>query len=157
MNSLVVSRASLYEKKAEMGFTLIELLLVVAITLAVSSFMFPLSISFYRMQMLDETEESIASLLRKAQTFSVTGKNDSAYGVKILDDAYVLFEGETYASRDAAKDEAYPFASTISVSGLSEVTFLPFSGEPTATGTVHIVLGDKTAVVSVISSGVVDH
>jgi prepilin-type N-terminal cleavage/methylation domain-containing protein len=140
-------------KKRQQGFTLVELLLVTALMLIVGVFMFPLGISFYRSQMANEAIEGIQSALRRAQTFAITGKSDSSFGIKFFDDSYVLFEGESYDSRNSANDEIYTVGVLIEDASLDEVVFELFSGLPSASGYVDVSSGEKSGQVEVTSAG----
>ncbi len=135
------------------GFTLAELLVVVALMLVVGMFMFPLGIQFYRSQMLNESSEGISSALRRAQHLSRTGAYDSTFGVRVIDGGYVLFSGETYDSRDVTQDESHSLPATISITGLQEVSFELFTGNPSATGTLTVQTDTAEASVTVQDSG----
>ncbi len=139
--------------KERRGFTLVELLLVIALMLIVGVFMFPLGISFYRSQMANEAIEGIQSALRRAQTFSMTGKHDSSFGVKFFEDSYLLFEGESYASRDTSQDELYAIGAHIEDSSLDEVVFELFSGSPSAAGVIEVSSGEKSGQIEVTEAG----
>lgn len=135
------------------GFTLVELLLVIGLMLIIGVFMFPLGISFYRSQMANEAVEGIQSALRQAQTFAITGKHDSSFGVKFFADSYLLFEGESYASRNTTEDELFSIGARIEDVGPDEVVFELFSGLPSATGTIEVTSGEKSGQVEVAQTG----
>lgn len=139
--------------KRKRGFTLVELLLVIALMLIVGVFMFPLGISFYRSQMTNEAIEGIQSALRRAQTFAITGKHDSSFGVKFSESSYVLFEGESYASRITSEDELYTIGAHIEDGTLDEIVFEPFSGLPSATGVIEVSSGEKSGQIEVTNAG----
>lgn len=149
------SPAAFHVNTNKNGFTLVELLLVAALMLMMGALLFPLGITFYRAQMLNETGEGIASVLRKAQSFTITGKNDASYGVRFLPDAYVLYEGASYTLRDISGDEVYPLPSTVILSGFEEVHFEPFSGMPSQTGSIDIATGGESVQIEVLTSGVI--
>lgn len=144
-----------FHAKNKKGFTLIELLLVAALMISLGAFMFPLGLSFYRAQMLNETSEGLLSALRKAQSFAIAGRGEHAFGVKILPDAYVLFEGDSYDARVQNQDEIYPVASTISITGFDEVVFDELEGIPDTTGTLTITLDKSDEYIEVTQSGAI--
>jgi hypothetical protein len=129
------------------------MLLVIGLMLVIGVFMFPLGISFYRSQMANEGVEGIESALRRAQTFAMTGKHDSSFGVKFFEDSYLLFEGGSYASRTTAEDELYTLGAEIADSSLDEVVFELFSGSPSVTGVIEIYSGEKSGQVEVTAAG----
>lgn len=140
----------------EAAFTLIEVTLVTALIFILSSFVSPIGISFYHSQVAKETADGLVSALRQAQSFSVSGKYDSSFGVYIGSQEYVLFRGSSYASREAVEDVSFPISNTVEVSGPSEITFSVFNGVPSATGTINISMNTKEESIEVYSSGYVD-
>jgi len=146
MNSLEVSH--------DKGFSLIELLLSSSLIMIIGVFMFPLSITFYRTQLLNETREGMQSVLVRAQDFSRTSKGEGVHGVKIEDDSYVLFEGISYADRDPEKDEVYVFPATIEVAP-AEVVFERFTGTPSDALTIQLQVENLQAFVDVSAEGVI--
>lgn len=149
MNLLEISHA----RGGFRGFTLIELLLVMALMLMVGTFMFPLGITFYRTQLLNESQEGLIAALRKAQVLSHTGVRDHSFGVKRTDTGYVLFEGDTYDSRIIANDELYFVPSTVVTTGIDEIVFNELTGIPSATTAIEISYGDRSVGFNVYPSG----
>ena len=125
------------------GFTLIELLLAVSLVAIIGVFMFPVGISFHRSQMLSETTSGVETALRKAQNFAMTGKNETSYGVKILDDSYIIFEGDTFDSRVTSEDEVYRKSASVDSSGADEVVFHELTGLPDPSAVVVFAVGGK--------------
>ncbi len=119
------------------GFTLIEMLIVIAMIFVVGAFAFPLTISFLEAQVLDETTSDVTSAFRRAQAQAVFGKHANSFGVKILSNQYLIFEGSSYILRIQSEDESFSIPSRLSVTGLSEVVFDKGTGVPSATGTVN--------------------
>lgn len=142
-------------KKTARGFTLVELLLVIALTFIVGVFMFPMGISFYRTQMLNETAEGMQSALRRAQTFALSGKQDSVFGVKLLDSSYILFRGDTYAERSASDDEVYAFPTAVEVAGFDEITFEQITGNPSITALITLTSEFKEEAIEITGSGII--
>ncbi len=152
MNSLVAFR----DKNKKSGFTLIEMLLVSALTMTIGVFVFPLGISFYRVHMHNEAAEGLISVLRKSHSFAVSGRGGTAYGVRILDNGYVGFAGESYTARDQEEDEYYPVVSTITLSGIEEIVFEAYTGVPSDTGSVSIDSQDKHSEISISTQGLIN-
>lgn len=137
------------------GFTLVELLLVVALVFIVSLFTFPIGLSFLYAQTLDETTYGLTGTLRAAQSHARHGKADSAFGVKILSNSYVLFAGDSYALRDQTFDTTYSLPASVAVEGFDEVVFEQSTGYPDVMGVLSLSLYGKTAVVVLDAYGLV--
>lgn len=125
------------------GFTVIEVSLVVSLIFIVGAFFFPLSISFLQAQVLDEHTDGLVSALRKAQAHAFYARNDSAFGIKILSESYVLFQGTSYASRTTSEDQIFTTPDSISMTGLSEIVFAEHTGLPDVSGTITVSLEDR--------------
>ena len=86
------------------------------------------------------------------------GKYDRAFGVKFLPDQYVLFQGTSYLSRITSEDETHVLPSGIVLSGLpDEVLFAKQTGIPSATGTLTVLLFERTHHVRINNGGVIEY
>lgn len=150
MNSL---RESAHNK--EKGFSFAEALIVIALGITLAVFTVPIGFRFFELQQLDETRRGISTALRTAQAQSSAQKNDAMFGVKILSDSFVLFQGASYASRAALEDEAFPIGRNISVAGDTEFAFSKLWGTTTA-GTITLALGTESRSISVNSEGLTE-
>lgn len=137
------------------GFTLVELLLTVAIVSVLGGVLFPLSYSFFQAQLLDETREGIAGTLRYAGSLAIAGKRDAQFGVKILPDSYVMFEGDSYAARTAGEDLSFPLPSSITITGPDEIVFSEGTGVPSESGAIGLTMGAREVFVYVGEKGTV--
>ncbi|MFZ2252829.1 MAG: hypothetical protein WAW13_01490 [Minisyncoccia bacterium] len=142
--------------KKTLGFTLIELLLVIALMTTIGIFASAIGISFYQSQLLHETSDGLVSTLRQAQNYAISGRHDSAFGVALQEDAYILFEGDSYNTRVVSEDMIFHMASTISVSGPNEIVFSLIQGAPSNTGIFSISLGTKETHFEIMASGNID-
>jgi len=138
------------------GFTLIELMLVTALMLALGSFLFPVSASYLQTQVLEDTVNDLTAVLRRAQIQASLEKDDSAFGVKILSDEYVLFSGDSYATRSTDEDETFALSSTLSMSGITEVVFAKLSGIPNTTGSITLSLGETSQDITINAYGKIE-
>lgn len=120
-------------KKSGAGFTLMEVLIVmgiVGIFMAASLFM---DMSSYRGDAFRSEEDSLATSLQTARADALNNINQQKHGVAIHPggyDGYVIFEGETYATRDVSHDEDIKasYNVTFSPATPSEVVFEQLSG-----------------------------
>jgi len=126
---------------------------VIALMFIVGVFVAPIGVSFYHTQLLNEVSDGLVSALRQAQSFALTGKSVSAYGVRVQDNRFVMFIGDSYNSRIIEEDTVGPAVPSVSISGPEEIVFERFTGEPSTAGTYHITLGDRERQVFVLSSG----
>jgi prepilin-type N-terminal cleavage/methylation domain-containing protein len=141
---------------SSLGFTLVELLLVMALVLIVGMVTSSIGISYYQSQILTETTDNFTSVLRQAQGYAMSGKNNSAFGIFVAEDSYVLFEGQDYESRLSNEDMIFPINSYINISGPSEIIFSPFTGTSNVVDTVYISFGSRAKQVEILSSGYID-
>ncbi len=141
---------------ASKGFTLIELSLVIALMFLIGVFVSPVGMAFYKAQLLNESYEGMINAMRQAQIFSMTGKNNHSFGLSIQDDLYVVFEGDSYATRLPSEDVVFPLASAVAVSGIEEIVFSKLTGEPSVSGDIVITVGVKEKQIEVSTSGNID-
>lgn len=118
------------------GFTLIEVLLSVSILSIIAGLSIPVYQSFLVRNDLSNTTETVASSLRRANTYARGVKDDSLWGIKVQSAMITVFKGADYSSRDTAYDETVSLPSTITASGMDEVMFAKLSGAPSAVGTI---------------------
>lgn len=135
------------------GFTLIELLLVVAIITTVSI----LSGAFYSRFLLQSsvanTADQLTGSLRKAQIYSMSGKQGSGWGVNYSSNAITLYKGTTFSGRDASFDEKFSVNSNVTVNGLGEVYFYQMTGTPSSALTVTVSGNNNNQTITVNSQG----
>ena len=116
------------------GFTLTELLIVIGVVSIIAAAVIPIPGNLFVSGQLNETASQVIQTIRTAQTRSVSGFNDSAHGVRILSDGYVLFqETDSLFDREVKVDEAVSL--TTNLAG-NEVLFSKGLGAPNATGII---------------------
>ena len=135
------------------GFTILEISLVIAMMFVIAALTFPITASFMRSQTQGDAADELVSVLRRAQSEATYQKNDSSFGVKVLSNSYVLFEGSSYATRNEDEDEVTVFSSTISHGGQGEVVFEQLTGIPSATGTISVILGREQVDIAIHTEG----
>jgi prepilin-type N-terminal cleavage/methylation domain-containing protein len=139
------------------GFTLIELLVTLAIMVVIGGVVF-VGLSGKRgTSDLTSTTQQIETLLRQAQTDSMTQKNEAAWGVHFYNATgtgsfYALFSG-TYNAGTAAAQYALPgdieySPSSVPLGGTLDVTFAQVTGIPSASTsiTLYLVVGESGTV-----------
>jgi type IV pilus assembly protein PilE len=140
------------------GFTLLEVLLSVAIIGMLVGVSIPVYESFVRRNDLGLTAQSLAALLRRAETYARAANYDDAWGVEMQAGTATLFRGTSFASRNTAYDEALTIPASIASSGLAEVQFTKFTAAPNITGSITLTsTTSDVKTVTINSEGAVDY
>lgn len=132
------------------GFTAIEIIMTIG-TLAISMGM---AVPIYRQYIirndLEIARQNVAQGLERAKYLSQVVMNDARWGFSTneVPGRGVLFMGDSYALRNADFDELYSIPSTVTVSGITEVTFAKITGIPSQTGDIDLqaITGDTRVV-----------
>lgn len=138
------------------GFTLIELLLVIAIVSIIAMLSSPFYSRFLLQNAVTNTADQMVGSLRKAQTYSMAGRQGSEWSVNYSGNAITLYKGSSFAGRDASFDEKFSVVQTVNVSGITNISFARVTGLPTPSGAdITISSGNNSKTVTVNSQGVV--
>lgn len=138
------------------GFTLIELILVVAIVSFIALLSSPFYSRFLMQNSVDNTRDQLTGSLRKAQIYSMMGKKGSSWSVNYSSNTITLYKGASFASRDPAFDEKFSVNPTVSITGMTDISFARITGLPAAgEATIAISSGNNNKTVTVNSQGVV--
>jgi prepilin-type N-terminal cleavage/methylation domain-containing protein len=130
------------------GFSLVEILVVIGVmaVMIISGLFFYSNLQLSTQ--LDENTNQIVQTLRTAREYSVAGYNSSPYGVYFLvtgiPDQYVLYQGKSYASRNASYDRLATMDRALSASSTSlsltggniDINFAQGTGTPSNIGTL---------------------
>lgn len=119
------------------GFTAVEVLLTLGILAVTAGVSVPLYRTYQVRSDLDIAVEQAKHALERAQVLARAGQNDSMWGYEAL--RGILFQGESYATRDDAADEEYIIPGGVTVSGLTEVVFQRVTGDPLTSGVILFV------------------
>jgi prepilin-type N-terminal cleavage/methylation domain-containing protein len=139
------------------GFTLIELLLTVSIVTLLAVPVASVGTSFLTRNDLQNNVNEVVSALRTAQINSMSGKEDSTWGVAVTGTEIVKFMGANYASRDPNYDVKFTIPQKITISSF-ELVFDKLTGNPSSTqiitlgneiGESHTVMVNEVGVVDV--------
>lgn len=146
----------LREKRSLKGFTLIELLIVIGIIGIIGAASTPYLSRFLTGGYLTTTTDKVVRTLRKAQTYSLNGKQNSVWGVHCEPELLVLFKGSDYATRNPALDEKFNLPQTVEIVGLTDIYFQKLRGKPSETLIITISALNNQGTVTVNSEGMVD-
>ena len=140
------------------GFTLLEVLLSITLIAILAAISVPFYQSFQVRNDLDIATNTVVQALRQAQTLSQAVDQDISWGVKIQIGSIILFKGPNYISRDSSYDEIYDISSGIASSGLDEIVFAKFTGEPPMTGTTILTSsGGEIRNITINSKGMITY
>jgi|SRR3990167_4314928 len=141
-------KSSLKTKK-KTGFTLIEILLVVTIIGILSGLSLPFYSRLILQNTISDTAENLVGSLRKAQIYTIAGKDGSDWAVNYSNAQIKLIRQSTGTVFDI-----YNVSDSVTISSLSQVVFSRPSGQPDITGTFNVSDGNDTKAVTLNSEGV---
>ncbi len=133
------------------GFTIIELLLVILIVSIITLMSASFYSRFLTQNAVDNTREQLVGSFRKAQTYSMMGKQNGVWGVR-----YTLSPKKItlYLTGSSAFDESYNVNDNITVT-VFDIAFAKITGLPSSTANITISGGDNTKTITINSQGVV--
>ena len=123
----------------EKGFTLVELLVVITIVGVLGGIA---AVSFNtsrNVRDLQTSAQNTLSVIRLAQSKTLAGENDSAWGVRLESSQITLFAGDTFAG--ATFTQVYALPPSIEITGIalngggSDVVFKRITGQTDQNGT----------------------
>ncbi len=149
------------------GFTLVELVVVLGIFIVLITISFPTYSNWHVAAQIDSANEDIIQAIRLAKMRSIAGYNNLSHGIFFNNnesgsDSYTLYQGSSYASRDADYDRQISLSETLSSTTTiqnSEINFSKGLGLPSATGTIIIIHSNtnETATITINSLGAVNN
>lgn len=154
---------SIDRRKFEGGLTLVELLIVIAIGLVLLASIGPITGALQQSAQLTVETDALSQAFHLARTRTVARSQNGAWGVHITNSAsgytYVLFLGDTYATRNTDYDEEYilPSGITLSTTAVGGTTIFTRGSGTTTPATItltHSVKGEKT--ISLFETGTVN-
>ena len=142
--------------KKNSGITIIELLLVVAIISIIGLMSASFYSRFLTQNAVANTTDQLVSSFRKAQIYSMMGKQNSSWSVNYggTPNTITFYLGTPFAGHNTAFDEKFSISSNISVTGITDVNFAKRTGLPNTTGTTNIIGNGQTKQITINSQGV---
>ncbi len=123
---------SIQDSLPKAGFTLIEIVIVMAIVMFIGTIGVIVSANSYQRYLFHSDLDTAVALVSKARSSAMHSIGEMSHGVYFGDpDNFILFRGESYASRVISFDLPVERSKATTASGTSEVIFNPPSGEST--------------------------
>ncbi len=140
------------QNEKESGISIIEFLVVVLIISTIGVMGVSYYARFLTQNAVENTTTQLVNSLRKAQVYSMTGKQNGVWGVKYTTSPKRIV---LYLSGNSAFDEKFDVNSNITISGFTDINFAKVTGLPSTTASITITGGNNTKTVNVNSQGVV--
>lgn len=145
------------------GFTYIEVILTVSLIIFLGALTAPSFGNFLYTQdehlAVDELRESLG----KARLSSMMGQGESEWGVALRGKNIILFQGNSYDSRNESYDEVFVTGDRVLITGFDEVLFARGTGQASVTPIITVALSGNADVpimntrrFSLQASGVMD-
>jgi len=147
-----------YQLQTRKGFTLIEIMVSVALIMFIVVAATPVYQGLQNRNDLDIATTTVAQTIRRAQILSQAVDGDTSWGVHIQSSSISLFKGVSFAERDTDSDELFEISPSLSFSGMEEIVFAKFSGEPQTTGNVVLTsLNNETRTITINEKGTISY
>lgn len=127
------------------GFSFVEVIVVIALLGLLVSIGTVVSSDYLNRQQLRVAGESVFDAIRQAQADADSQTNVQPFGVKILSDQIVRFEGTSYETRAPSADIVIDLPMTVAIPSATEVVFPPGTPFPAQTTTLTIQ-NERTAI-----------
>lgn len=143
-------------KSGNKGFVLIEVLVALGILTIIASLGLFLSMDFFRGYSFNYEKNLLISILQKTRSKSLANINQSNHGFYFdnTNKNYIIFQGDSYTTRDASFDEKFPASKNINITGFPSegIIFQQLSADSSP---VNITISDgvKSATISINEEG----
>lgn len=136
------------------GFTLLEVIISIGIIMTISSVVLASLSTFRASQTLDAAVEKTLSAFSLSRLDTISSKNDSVYGVRVLQDRVTYFKGSVYPGNADPDNLVFILPATIELANISingggsDVVFQRISGATATYGTFDIRVRGNTKIVT---------
>ncbi|HEY4523602.1 MAG TPA: hypothetical protein VJK04_01870 [Candidatus Paceibacterota bacterium] len=142
------------------GFTLIEILVGMTLFAFVGSLLALGNLDMYRGFTFRSEASVLVALLQRARSQAMNNiclgsgcVGGKPHGLVIQTNKFVIFQGDSYATRDVAQDEEIAANANISHSGPGEVVFSQLAATSSVNGDINITNGQQTSTISINNEG----
>lgn len=112
------------------GYSYIEILVTVGIIAIIGVMVTPVMSSFFASNQLRLTEDALVSMVRKSQSYAMSNKNNTTWGICLSGNDIRLYSGSCLTP---TTKENHAIPKSIEISGLSDFQFSKGNGELTST------------------------
>ncbi len=143
------------------GLSVVELIMVIAVVAVLITLIVPSFISLRKNQALQNSTNSVVSLLQEARAKTLASYNNTFYSVYFGTNEAVLFTGGTYSSGNGTNkvvsyESPVTLQSTSFNGGGSQVSFDRLKGTTSQHGTIVVgISGGSSKTITVSDAGVV--
>lgn len=138
--------------KKQSAFSFLELLLVLLVVSVLAAASAPFLSRFLLQNAVDSSSEHIVSTLRKAQEYTIAGKNNSTWQAVLSGSTLTLVQ-----QSGSTVFDTYTMNSNVAISGLTTVSFTRPLGQIASPVSISITAGTNSRSVSVNTEGVVSY
>lgn len=131
------------------------MILVIAVLSIVVAMSAPFYSRFLLQNAVANTTDQLAGSLRKAQTYAMAGKQGSVWSVNYSSNSITLYIGSTFAGHNTAFDETFSVNPNVSITGITDISFVRITGIPNITPTITISSGANSKTITVNAQGMV--
>ncbi len=130
-NSIRQRADKIQNLKQSGGFTFLEVLVTIGILGGLLAVGLPIGWDFSQRYQFDSEAGLFISILESARNSAMVNLRESSHGVYIASDKFVIFQGSSYAFRDASRDRNFSRSGGVVISGPSEIVFAALAGTTT--------------------------
>ncbi len=153
-NTKIIYNLQPHSLKGEGGFTFVEVIVSLTIFVILISLTAPVTLNFYRSRSLISERDNTVGLLRRARNLALANKNQVGHGLYLGATSTVIFEGNSYASRNQEFDEIFKRENSVAAAGATEIVFSSLDGSATSTqGTTTISLNLNERILNINFNG----
>ncbi len=132
----------IFKDNQNKGFTFIEMLITISMTVAIFTLAIPIYSNLSISSQLNENASLLVQNLRITREKSINRFNNSSYGIKLQTNRYIIYQGDSYSTRDDTYDRVVDFGSVVSASSDlvdNEINFSKSFGMPNNIGTINLL------------------
>jgi len=140
------------------GFTLLEVILTITLIFLIASIGAPILRNAQIKNDLDVAINTTVQSLRRVQFLARAVDGDISWGVRINTGEIIVFRGTNFLTRNTAFDEVFKISDTISLSGINEIVFSKFTGEPQIFGSITFTsIDNEVRIINLNQKGTINY
>lgn len=137
------------------GFSLIEVIVTVSMLAILAGTVIPTAGKSLGRYNLTTSRDALVALVSQARERAITNTNVSPKGIAVVNNTFVGFSGNSYATRNTSLDIVYPVASSVAITGTPEITFAQLTALSNG-GSITLTSDGLSYTISVNQEGILD-